>query len=278
MANISAADVQKLRQLTSQGMMDCKEALIECDGDFERSIDYLRKKGLKVASKRAEREANQGIVLSGVSKDNNFGINVMVNCETDFVSKNEEFSLFVSQIVVHALDKKPRSLEAFVNMDINGRTVGENLTDWIGKTGEKMQIPHYEVIEAPRVFSYNHYGNRLATLAGFNKTTANNFEEVGHEVAMQIAAMAPVAIDRDDVPKDVIDREIEIGKDQARQEGKPESMIEKIALGKLNKFYKESTLLNQDFVKDNSKTVKQYIEENDKELKVTAISRLMLGA
>jgi len=277
MATISVADIQKLRQLTSQGMMDCKEALIECDGDFEKAIDYLRKKGLKVASKRAEREANQGLVMADVSSDQTFGIIVMVNCETDFVSKNEEFTLFVGSTVVKAIEKKPRSLDEFVHLNLNGRTIGENLTDWIGKTGEKMQIAHYETITAPSVFAYNHYGNRLASLVGFNKAKANHLEEVGHEVAMQIAAMNPVAIDRDDVPKDVLDREIEISKEQARQENKPENMIEKIAIGKLNKFYKESTLLNQDFVKDNSKTVRQYIEEHDKELKVKAFYRLMLG-
>jgi elongation factor Ts len=201
----------------------------------------------------------------------------MVNCETDFVSKNEEFTLFVSSMVVKAIEKKPKSLDEFVNLNLNGRTVGENLTDWIGKTGEKMQIPHYEVIEAPTVFAYNHYGNRLASLVGFDKASTGNLDEVGHEVAMQIAAMNPVAVDKDDVSKDRLEREIEIGKEQALQEGKPENMIEKIARGKLNKFYKESTLLNQDFVKDNSKTVRQYIEDHDKELKVTRFFRLMLG-
>ncbi len=278
MANITAADVQKLRQITGSGMMDCKQALIESDGDFDKAIENLRKKGLKVAAKRADKEANEGIVMAAVNANATFAINVMVNCETDFVAKSGDFSSFVSESVKKALIHVPRSMEAFRSMDLNGRTVEENLTDLVGKIGEKLEIAHYEFIEAPLVSAYNHHGNRLATIVGFNIAGDAHLAEVAHEIAMQVAAMNPVAVDKDDVDPRMIAQEIEIGKEQARQEGKPENMLEKIALGKLNKFYKESTLVNQDFIRDNSRTVKQYLEETKKDLMVTGFKRLMLGA
>jgi elongation factor Ts len=278
MANITAADVQKLRQITGSGMMDCKQALIESDGDFDKAIENLRKKGLKVAAKRADKEANEGIVMAAVNANATFAINVMVNCETDFVAKSGDFSSFVSESVKKALIQVPRSMEAFRSMDLNGRTVEENLTDLVGKIGEKLEIAHYEFIEAPLVSAYNHHGNRLATIVGFNIAGDAHLAEVAHEIAMQVAAMNPVAVDKDDVDPRMIAQEIEIGKEQARQEGKPENMLEKIALGKLNKFYKESTLVNQDFIRDNSKTVRQYLEETKKDLMVTGFTRLMLGA
>jgi elongation factor Ts len=278
MANITAADVQKLRQITGSGMMDCKQALIESDGDFDKAIENLRKKGLKVAAKRADKEANEGIVMAAVNANATFAINVMVNCETDFVAKSGDFSSFVSESVKKALIHVPRSMEAFRSMDLNGRTVEENLTDLVGKIGEKLEIAHYEFIEAPLVSAYNHHGNRLATIVGFNIAGDAHLAEVAHEIAMQVAAMNPVAVDKDDVDPKMIAQEIEIGKEQARQEGKPENMLEKIALGKLNKFYKESTLVNQDFIRDNSRTVKQYLEETKKDLMVTGFKRLMLGA
>jgi len=277
MANIKAAEVQKLRMQTGAGMMDCKKALIESDGDFEKAIDYLRKKGQKVASKRADKEANEGIVLAKTNQDRTFAVNIMVNCETDFVAKNQEFSDFVKNITNKALDLTPKSLEEFKALDLNGRTIDQNLTDMVGKIGEKLEINHYECIEAPIVFAYNHQGNRLATTVGFNKADSKNIMDLGREIAMQIAAMNPVAIDKDNVDPETIKNEIEIGKEQARQEGKPEQLLEKIAMGKLNKFYKESTLLNQDFVRDTKMTVRQYIKENDKDLKVTKFYRLMLG-
>ncbi|MCK5838504.1 MAG: elongation factor Ts, partial [Bacteroidales bacterium] len=259
------------------GMMDCKKALMENDGDSEKAIEFLRKKGQKVALKRAEREANEGIVLAKTNSDGTFVVNVMVNCETDFVAKNEEFRDFVINIIDKALDKRPASLEEFRSMDFNGRTVDENLTDLIGKIGEKLQVAHYEFFEAPKVFAYNHHGNRLATTVGLSKADVKNIDDIGHEIAMQIAAMNPVAIDKDMVDAKIVEQEIEIGKDLARQEGKPENLVEKIALGKLNKFYKENTLLNQNFVRDTSKTIRQYMTENDSELTVTAFNRLMLG-
>lgn len=278
MANITAAEVQKLRMVTGAGMMDCKHALTESNGDFDKAIEYLRKKGQKIAAKRADRDANEGIVLASASDDHTFAVNVMVNCETDFVAKNVEFGDFVKQVVDKAVQRKPSSLEELRQMDLNGRTVEENLTDLVGKIGEKLDIAHYEYIHAPLVSAYNHHGNRLATIVGMNKSGDASLTEVAHQVAMQVAAMNPVAIDKQDVDPKIVEQEIEIGKEQARQEGKPEQILEKIALGKLNKFYKENTLLNQDFVRDTEKTVRQYLDAAGEDLTVTGFKRLMLGA
>jgi len=278
MANITAADVNKLRQMTGAGMMDCKKALVESDGDFEKATDYLRKKGQKVASNRSDRAANEGIVLARTSADAKKSIIVLVSCETDFVAKSADFVKFVNDVAEFAILQTPKNLEELKASNFNGRTVEENLTDLIGKTGEKMEVAAYELIEAAKTFAYNHPGNRLGTIVGFNKDNFTGVDQIGKEIAMQIAAMNPVAIDKDNVDQHTIDREIEIGKEQARQEGKPEDMLEKISLGKLNKFFKERTLLNQEFVRDTKKTVGQYLSETDKELKVTVFKRLMLGA
>jgi elongation factor Ts len=278
MANITAADVNKLRQITGVGMMDCKNALVECDGDFELAIENLRKKGQKVANKRADRDANEGIVISATNAEKTFVAAIMLNCETDFVAKNEEFSTLAKDILDLAIATKPASVEALREMKIGNYSIDEHITNMTGKTGEKMGLAHYEFIEAPVVFAYNHMGNRLSSILGLNKNTAANIDEVGKDLAMQIAAMAPVAIDKDDVSQDIIDKEIEIGKDLARQEGKPEEMLEKIALGKLNKFFKENTLLNQDYIKDTKVSVRDFLGSVDKELKVTSFKRLMLGA
>jgi elongation factor Ts len=277
MINISAADVNKLRQMTEAGMMDCKKALQETEGDFEKAIDYLRKKGQKVAEKRADRDANEGIVLSKNDKDHSYGAVLMLNCETDFVAKNDEFKQFGKDLIDLAIHCKPKSIEEVSALKLNSVTVAEKLNEMLGKTGEKIQIAHYEFIEAPFVTAYNHHGNRLATIIGLNKKDAKNISEIGHELAMQVAAMNPLAVDKDDVSPKAVEREIEIGKEQARQEGKPEEMLEKIATGKLVKFFKERTLLNQDFVRDAKKTCRQYLAENDKELTVTGFRRLMLG-
>ncbi|GAB4315940.1 MAG: translation elongation factor Ts [Bacteroidales bacterium] len=276
MANITAADVNKLRKMTGAGMMDCKKALVEAEGDFDKAIDILRKKGQKVASKRADKVANEGIVIAKTNDDKTFGAVLMLNCETDFVAKNEEFVSFANQLIDLAIAQRPADLEAFKNLPFNDRTVAEAITEMVGKTGEKMDLAGYQFIEAARVFAYNHMGNKLATILGMSK--AEGVDEAGHQLAMQVAAMAPVAVDRDDVPQEVIDKEIEIGKEQARAEGKPENMLEKIAMGKLNKFFKENTLLNQEFVRDNKKTVAQFLKEVDPEVKVTGFYRLMLGA
>lgn len=278
MANITAADVNKLRQMTGAGMMDCKNALQENEGDFEKAIDYLRKKGQKLASKRADKDANEGIVLARTNDNHDFGVIFMLNCETDFVAKNQEFVNFTNSIMAKAIEHKPANVEEFKALDLNGRSIGDNIVEMVGKTGEKMDLAHFEVISAPSVFAYNHPGNRLATILGLNQNNIEGIELAGHEVAMQIAAMAPVAVDKDDVPSDIIEREIEIGKEQARLEGKPEEMVEKIALGKLNKFYKENTLLNQEFVRDNKLTVAEYLNKVNKNLTVTAFKRFMLGA
>jgi elongation factor Ts len=277
MINISATEVNKLRQMTGAGMMDCKKALQETEGDFEKAIDYLRKKGQKVAEKRADRDANEGIVLAKTDKDHAYGAVLMLNCETDFVGKNEEFKQFGKDLIDQAIHFKAKTVEEVSALKLNNITVTEKLNEMLGKTGEKIKIAHYEFIEAPFVTAYNHHGNRLATVIGLNKKEAKNISEIGHELAMQVAAMSPLAVDKDDVSPKAIEREIEIGKEQARQEGKPEEMLEKIATGKLGKFFKERTLLNQDFVRDPKKTCRQYLSENDKELTVTGFKRLMLG-
>lgn len=278
MANITAADVNKLRQMTGAGMMDCKNALQENDGDFEKAIDFLRKKGQKLATKRADKDANEGVVLARTNDSKTFGVIFMLNCETDFVAKNQEFVDFTNSIMDMAIKSNPANVEEFKALNLNGRNIGDNITEMVGKTGEKMELAHFEVVNAPAVFAYNHPGNRLATILGLNKTGIDGIDQAGHEVAMQIAAMAPVAVDKDDVPTDIIEREIEIGKEQARQEGKPEDMVEKIALGKLNKFYKENTLLNQEFVRDNKLSVREYLNKLNKDLTVTTFKRFMLGA
>lgn len=275
MANISAADVNKLRQMTGAGMMDCKAALNESDGDFEKAIEFLRKKGQKLANKRADRSANEGFVVACLSGDNKFGATVMINCETDFVAKNQEFIDFTNNVAKKAATEKIKSADDLKAAQLNGRSIGDQITDLIGKIGEKIELSKYEFVESPKVFIYNHLGNRLATVVGFNME--NTPEQVGKEIAMQIAAMNPVAIDKNDVDPQIVEKEIEIGKDQARQEGKPEEILEKIAMGKLNKFYAENTLLNQEFVREAKKTVRQYLAESNKELTVTAFKRVMLG-
>ncbi|MBN1197958.1 MAG: elongation factor Ts [Bacteroidales bacterium] len=276
--NITAADVNKLRQMTGAGIMDCKKALQENNGDFEQAIDYLRKKGQKVAAKRADREANEGYVVAKTTDDKTFGAVVMVSCETDFVGKNEEFIQFSKDLLDLGIQNKLTEADALLPLKMGAVTVAEKLNEMLGKTGEKMQVAAFESIQAPIVVAYNHHGNRLATLVGFNKKEVAGIEELGREIAMQVAAMNPVSLDKDDVDPKIIESEIEIGKEQARQEGKPEELLEKIAQGKLNKFFKENTLLNQEFIKDSKKTVGQYIAEHDKELKVVSFKRLQLGA
>ncbi|MBI9039599.1 MAG: elongation factor Ts [Bacteroidales bacterium] len=277
MTKITAAEVNKLRKQTGAGMMDCKKALVESEGDFEQAIDYLRKKGQKVASKRADREASEGVVMAKITDDKKSGCIVAINCETDFVAKNQDFIDFVSSVMDLALANSPKTIDELKAMKLNGISVEDTIMDQIGKIGEKIELSCYEIIEAAKVFAYNHQGNKLATLLGLNKDEIENIDEIGHELAMQVAAMAPVAVDKSDVDQNVIDKEIEIGKDLARQEGKPEDMVEKIAIGKLNKFFKENTLLNQQFVRDTKKTIRQYLAENDKDLTVTEFKRVMLG-
>jgi elongation factor Ts len=276
--NITATDVNNLRKRTGAGMMDCKKALEEANGDPEKAIDILREKGQKVAANRSDRQAKEGSVIAKISADGKKGTLTLLNCETDFVARNEEFIKVAEKIADIALNGNFKTLDELKAADYgDGLTVDKKITEFIGKTGEKMELSAYEVINAEKVFAYNHPGNRLASIVGFSKADANNLNEVGKEIAMQIAAMAPIAIDKSDVTQDTLDREMNIAKEQARQEGKPEAMLEKIAIGKVNKFYKESTLLNQDFIKDSKKTVLQFIQDNDKELKVTGFKRIVIG-
>jgi len=272
---ITAADVNKLRQMTGAGMMDCKKALTESNGNFEEAVDFLRKKGQKVAGNRADRDANEGLVFAKVNSGNNRAVLVTLNCETDFVAKNQEFTDFASNLTDLALNSKPSDLEAFYELPFQSSNVRDEITTLVGKIGEKIEA-QYEQIEAPFVVAYNHPGNRLATIVGFSKVV-NDIEGIAKDVAMQAAAMAPVALDKEDVDARTLERELEIGKEQARAEGKPEEMIEKIAVGKLNKFYKDSTLLNQEFIKDNKLTIRQYLQTADKDLIATAFKRQALG-
>ncbi len=274
MAEIKASDVSKLRKQTGAGMMDCKKALQESGGDFDAAIEYIRKKGQAVASKRAEREATEGAVLAKVTESNKEGYIIALNCETDFVAKNEQFVEFAYKVLDLALADDPDSLEDLKQLKLDGKTVEENITDQIGIIGEKIELSHFDKIKAEDVIAYIHPGNKLASLVGFNQASIDL--QVKKDVAMQVAAMSPVSIDKDDIPEHLIEQEKEIGREQARQEGKPEDLVEKIAMGKLNKFYKESTLLNQEFIKESKKTVRQYLQEYDKSLTVSSFKRYSL--
>lgn len=275
--NITAADVNKLRQMTGAGMMDCKKALIEANGDFEQAVDNLRKKGQKVAANRSDRDAKEGVVIGKVTADGTHGALVVLNCETDFVAKNEAFVNFTTSILNLAIEKNPATLEELLALNLDGLTVGERVTEQVGKIGEKIELSSFEKVNAGFVYAYNHPGNKVAALVGLSKGGNEKIAAAAKDVAMQVAAMAPVAVDKGDVDSKTLEREIEIGKEQARAEGKPEEMLEKIALGKLNKFYKESTLLNQEFIKDNKKTIRQYLDETEKGLTVTAFKRISLA-
>jgi elongation factor Ts len=275
MATINAADVAKLRRITLAGMMDCKKALEESDGNFDKAIEIIRKKGQAVANKRADREAGEGVVLAKVSPTGKSGCIIVLNSETDFVAKNAEFLKLATSILDIALANNPATLEGLKALKLDGTKIGEKIIEYIGVIGEKIELSYYEKIEAPVVQAYIHPGNRLATIVGFTKAGAD--AQVYRDIAMQVAAMNPVAVDKDDVKPETIAQEIEIGKEQARREGKPEEMLEKIAQGKLSKFFKESTLLNQDYVKDNKMTIRQYLQSADKEMKVTAFRRYTLN-
>jgi elongation factor Ts len=274
---ISAADVNKLRTQTGAGMMDCKKALTETNGDFEAAIDYLRKKGAKVAASRQDRESNEGVVISRTSADGKLGVIVELNCETDFVAKNADFVAFANAIAVAAVANNPADIEALSQLTVDGQKIADAIIDKTGKIGEKIGVSKYEVVKGDKVIAYIHGNYRLGVLVALSKDAAGA-EEAGKDVAMQIAAMNPVAIDKDGVDATTIERELEIAKEQIRAEGKPEAMVEKIAAGKLNKFYKDSTLLNQEFVKDSSKSVAQFLDSVDKGLTVTAFKRVALGA
>ncbi|NEN21916.1 elongation factor Ts [Cryomorpha ignava] len=274
---ITAADVNKLRKQTGAGMMDCKKALVESNGDFEEAVDFLRKQGQKVAAKRSDRDASEGTVIAKTTENGKLGAIIMLNCETDFVAQNADFVKFAENILETAISKKPADLEALKALPYmdSGLTIAEKITEQTGVIGEKVQLSSYGTVEADKVVAYIHPGNRLASVVGLNKD--GNYDELGRDIAMQVAAMAPVALDKDGVPQDVIDREIEVGKEQAIQEGKPAEMAEKIAMGRLNKFYQENTLMNQSFIKDNKKSIKQYLGDAEKGLSVTAFKRFSLS-
>ena len=269
MAVIKAADVAKLRKVTGAGMMDCKKALQEAEGDFDKAVEVIRKKGKAIANKRADREASEGSVQAKV--EGNFGAMISLNCETDFVAKNENFVKFAISILDLAMAEKPADLNALLALNLNGKSVAETITDETGTIGEKLELGFYGFISAEKIQAYNHPGNNLATLVGFNQAEVP--EQVAKDVAMQIAAMAPVAVDESEVSEDVIEQERRIGREKALQEGKPEAIVDRIADGMVKKFLKESTLLNQEFTKDNKKTVREYIKESNKDLTVTAFLR-----
>lgn len=276
MAKITASEVNKLRQMTGSGMMDCKNALVEAEGDFDKAIEILRKKGQKVAAKRGDREANEGLIISLADGNGKKGVITALTCETDFVAKNADFNDVATKIANIALNSGVKTIDELKSQsfDGNGLTIGDKVLEMVGKIGEKIDVTALDFIEADTVVAYNHPGSQVASLVGLN---AEGHSEVGRDVAMQIAAMAPVALDKEGVSQETIDKEIEIGKDLARQEGKPEEMLEKIAMGKLNKFFKESTLLNQAFIKENKKSVGQYLKEIDSNLTVTEFKRHSLG-
>ncbi|HUW91949.1 MAG TPA: translation elongation factor Ts [Bacteroidales bacterium] len=275
MSNINAADVAKLRRMTGAGMMDCKKALEEAGGDFEKAQEIIRKRGQAIANKRADREASEGVVLAKVTADGKSGMLIALNCETDFVAKNADFIALGSSILDHALSSKPADLETLRNSVMEGKKVADIVIEKSGITGEKFELTYFDKIEAPKVQAYIHAGNKLATLVGFTKAGLD--AQVYKDVAMQVAAMNPVSVDKEDVPAKILDQELEIAREQARKEGKPDEMLEKIAQGKLNKFFKESTLMNQEFVKNNKMTIRQYLESKNKDLKAVSFIRYTLN-
>jgi elongation factor Ts len=274
--NISASAVKELREQTGVGMMDCKKALVEANGDFDKAIELLRLRGQKMSEKRADRDAKEGVVIALVSGDNKRGVVVRLSCETDFVSKNDDFINLTKDITKIALDKFPADLESLNKEEMNGLSLQTIMAEQVARIGEKIEIADYQKIEAPLVASYIHMGNKAGVLVGLNLAD-EKYIEAGRDVAMQVAAMKPVALDKDDVPQDIISKEIEIGKEIARQEGKAEEMLEKIAVGKLNKFFKDNTLLNQIFVKDGKISVAEFLKSKNPELTSIGFKHVKLG-
>ncbi|MCS6823740.1 MAG: translation elongation factor Ts [Cytophagaceae bacterium] len=275
---ISASDVNKLRQMTGAGMMDCKKALTEANGDFEKAIDLLRKKGQKVSMSRAGNKTSEGIVLIHTDEKKTNGKLIAFACETEPVSKVEEFRKLGQEILSAAVKHNPSTIEELSALKTSdGKIISEAIIDLTGKIGEKIIIQNYENVSGEVVISYLHSNGKLGVLVVFKGANGKDLSEIGKDIAMQIAAMKPIAVDKDDVDPAIIQREIEIGKEQAKAEGKPDNMLEKIALGKLNKFYKENTLLNQEFIKDNTKTIAQILDEFQKGLTVTSFKRIAIS-
>ena len=275
--NISAKEVNELRQKTGSGMMDCKKALVQAEGDFNKAIDILRKKGQKVSEARSNRETSEGIVIYKLNSSEDKASILSFTCETDFVAKNEEFKELASKILDLAFDNSLNSVSNILKKDLYSNTVEQHIVNLIGKIGEKIEITEYKTLEGGKIVPYIHAGNKLGVLVSLSNVSSVDYISVGKDVAMQIAAMNPIAINSDQVDQSVVDKEIEIGKDQARKEGKPEQIIEKIAQGKLQKFFKENTLLNQSFVKDNSLTVESYLATFSSELSVDKFLRISIG-
>jgi elongation factor Ts len=274
MATITAADVNKLRTITGAGMMDCKKALVEADGDFDLAIENLRKKGQKVAANRSDRESTEGAAIAVVNADKTSGVVITLNCETDFVGKNEGFVKLATDLANQALNYDTK--EAFLASDFNGITVADKLIEQTGVIGEKIEIASFARLNGAFVGSYIHAGNKIAVLTALS-ANVEGAEEAARNVAMQAAAMNPIALDEAGVDASIIEKEIEIAKDQLRQEGKPEAMLDNIAKGKIQRFYKDNTLVNQDYIKDGSMSVAAYVKSVDGGLTVTGFSRVALG-
>jgi elongation factor Ts len=274
MAEIKATDVAKLRKMTGAGMMDCKNALAEADGDFDRAQEIIREKGKLVAAKRADRETTEGSVIAKVDANAKEGIIVALGCETDFVAKTYDFQVLANKIAGAAIADLPKDKEALEALVINGSSIAQLISDQTGKSGEKHVIASYERISGEHLESYIHMTGKLAAVVAFNRTIS---VEAGRDIAMQVAAMNPVSVNKDACPPQVIERELQIGREQARLENKPENMIEKIAEGKLNKFFKENTLNSQDFIKDQKISVSQYLKSIDPEVAVTKFIRFSLN-
>lgn len=274
---ITASEVNKLRQQTGAGMMDCKNALVEANGDFEVATDLLRKKGQKVAAKRGDNEAKEGFILAQASADGKTGIIMTLNCETDFVAKNATFGQFVQSIMDIALAKLPNTVEELTALPYDDKlTIEQKIVDQVGVIGEKLVLSNYSKVTADKVVAYNHPGNQLASIVALNNGS-DVAEDAGKQVAMQVAAMNPLALNKDGIDEETIARELEVGKELAIQEGKPAEMAEKIAQGRLNKFFQESTLLSQPFVRDNKLTVEQFLNSSEKGLTVTDFKRFSLS-
>jgi len=277
---IGAAEIAKLRKMTGAGMMDCKRALEEADGDYEQAVSIIRKKGQLVASKRADRDATEGCVIAKISEDATKGVLTVLSCETDFVAKGADFIKFTEDVAQTALKEGAIDLDAVKQLTVNGISVTEGVSEKVAVIGEKIELSFFGILEATEVVAYIHPGNKLACLVGFNKKL-NNLQ-TGRDIAMQVAAMSPVAVDKESVPANVVAKEMEIATDQAKNDpknaGKPDHMIEKIAQGKLEKFFKDMTLINQEFIKDSKIKVADYLREADKDLKVTKFIRFSLSA
>ena len=270
---VTMAEIQKLRKMTGAGMMDCKKALEEANSDFDGAMEIIRKRGQAIAAKREDREAAEGCVLA--ASNGEFAAIVALKCETDFVAQNKDFVALTQKVLDAALENKPADLDALKALKIGDRTVAELVTDQSGITGEKMELGYYGMLTAPSTIFYIHPGNKLATIVGFNQSVDY---QVARDVAMQVAAMNPVAVRPEEVPADIIEKELEIARDKAREAGKPENLLDRIAQGALQKYYKEFTLLQQEFVKDAKQTIEQYLKAQNKELTVTAFKRFTLNA